>query len=48
MSQFVSVVKVYVVTVGLAKRLRYGTRKILSRSEHLKEELGRSWEDFGH
>jgi len=46
MSQFVSVVKVYAGTVGLAKRLRQGTRKVCL-SEHLQEKLGRRWKDFG-
>jgi hypothetical protein len=41
MSHCVSVVKVYVGTVGLAKRLRYGTREFLSLSEHIQEEFGR-------
>jgi hypothetical protein len=47
MSQFVSVVKLSVGTVELAKRLRYGTWEIWSLSEHLQEEPGRRWEDFG-
>jgi hypothetical protein len=47
MSQCVSFVKVYVGTVEFAKRLRYGTREILSLSEHIQEEFGRRWEDFG-
>ena len=46
MSQFVSVVKVSVETVELAKRLLYGTWEILSLSVHLQEGLGRRWEGF--
>jgi len=47
LSQFVSVVKVSVGTVELAKSLGNGSWRILSLSEHLQDELGRCWEDFG-